>query len=70
MKVCCICGRSIKNILNENNPEGAMWRDFDTGDIVEFKPHRGDVCCNECNTKYVLPGRLYKLHHKAEKGEQ
>jgi len=63
MSKCCICGCEINNIYGENNPRGAMWKDED-GNIVEptFGPE--DVCCNDCNNRYVIPGRIYKMTHK------
>lgn len=64
MKVCCICGCNIENIMGENNPAGAMWRDPITNEIVEFEPEVEDVCCNDCNSRYVIPGRIYKMTHK------
>ncbi len=59
---CAICGKPI-TMRESNNPEGAMWKDQD-GNIVkpEFGPE--DRCCNFCNQKYVIPGRMYKLYHK------
>ena len=67
MKVCCICGCNIPNVYGENNPRGAMWRDPDTNEIVEFQPEPEDVCCNECNTRYVIPGRMYKMKMSSSK---
>ena len=31
---CCICGKEIEGF--GNNPDGAMWRDPDTNELVEF----------------------------------
>lgn len=64
MKVCCICGCNIPNRMGENNPAGAMWIDPDTKELVEFEPEVDDVCCNDCNSRYVIPGRLYKLNRR------
>ena len=57
--ICCICGCEIEGI--GNNPDGAMWRDPDTNELVEFEPEENDRCCDNCNSRYVIPGRLYKL---------
>lgn len=48
---CCICGKEIKNF--GNNPYGAINR---IGKIIHWEA--GDECCNQCNEKYVIPGRL------------
>lgn len=60
VKVCCICGKIIKGW--GNNPDGAMWKD-ENGNIVEYEYKNGDTCCDECNGKYVIVGRIYKLYH-------
>ena len=59
MKRCCICGCILDGY--GNNPEGAMWKDPTTGEIVEptFDPE--DECCADCNNNYVIPGRLLKI---------
>jgi len=56
---CCICGKVCSGY--GNNPYGAMWRDPNTNEIVEFDPKPEDVCCDDCNSRYVIPGRLYKM---------
>lgn len=58
---CCICGKEIKGY--GNNPKGAMWKDKH-GDIVEAKFDADCRCCDECNQKYVIAGRLYLLTKK------
>lgn len=58
-KVCCICGKKITGY--GNNPDGAMWRDKN-GNIVEYECKEGDVCCDNCNMRYVLVGRMYKIY--------
>ena len=58
-KFCCICGKKI--VGYGNNPEGAMWKDK-KGNIVEYEYQKGDVCCDDCNMRYVLVGRIYKLY--------
>ena len=56
---CCICG---KNFVGwGNNPWGALDKD---GNVVEWGEN--DVCCDECNSTYVLSGRMY-LHAQAHK---
>ena len=60
---CCICGKVCKGF--GNNPDGAMWRDKETGELVEFQGSPEDRCCDECNQRYVIPGRLYKMAHKS-----
>jgi len=56
---CCICGKVCSGY--GNNPYGAMCKDKE-GNVVEleFKPE--DVCCDDCNRNYVIPGRLYKMN--------
>jgi hypothetical protein len=61
-KVCCICGCNLEGY--GNNPEGAMWRDPQTNEIVEFEPEAEDRCCDDCNSRYVIPGRLYKFNRR------
>lgn len=60
---CAICGKTI-TMRECNNPAGAMWRDPETNELVEFEPHTEDVCCDDCNSRYVIPGRLYKLSRR------
>ena len=56
---CCICGKVCSGW--GNNPYGAMGTDKE-GNLVEleFKPE--EVCCDECNKRYVIPGRIYKMN--------
>ena len=62
-KYCCICGKEITNW--GNNPYGVI-RINEKGKIenVEFKDE--DVCCDECNMRYVIPGRLRTLYSKID----
>jgi DNA-directed RNA polymerase subunit RPC12/RpoP len=55
---CCICGQTFTGY--GNNPAGAMGRDKE-GNLVEltFKPE--EVCCDDCNSRYVITGRLYRM---------
>jgi len=48
---CCICGKKIKGY--GNNPQGAL--DFFNQPI---KWRDKDVCCDECNAEFVIPGRV------------
>lgn len=57
-KVCIICGKEIEGW--GNNPDGAVWRD-EEGNIVELAYEPDDRCCDECNSKYVIPGRIYRM---------
>lgn len=61
LKRCCICGCLINNSYGENNPDGAVWKD-EQGNIIEPEFEAEDVCCNDCNSRYVIPGRLYRLN--------
>jgi len=56
-KICCICGNEIEGW--GNNPWGAMWKNED-GSIEEPEFKEDDRCCDDCNMRYVIPGRLYK----------
>jgi hypothetical protein len=56
---CCICGVEINGY--GNNPDGACWRDPITNEIVEGNFEPEDRCCDGCNERYVIPGRLYRL---------
>lgn len=57
-QICCICGKPFEGYAN--NPEGAMWLN-EKGEVQEreFKPE--ERCCNECNKKYVIPGRVHRM---------
>lgn len=57
-KKCCICGCVLDGY--GNNPDGAMLKDHE-GNIIELQFEPGDRCCNLCDDRYVIPGRLYKL---------
>jgi len=52
---CCICGKEIKGF--GNNPWGALNK---KGEEIKWKPE--EECCDECNGKYVVPGRIAKLY--------
>lgn len=57
--ICCICKKEFHGF--KNNPWGAAWKtkDGEVELLEDFAPT--DVCCDECNRQYVLPGRLYRM---------
>lgn len=61
---CCICGKDFNGY--GNNPEGAAWRDPNTAAVIQPTFKEDDVCCNNCNEKFVIPGRMYSLYNKKE----
>lgn len=67
MKTCCICNKKFEGW--GNNPEGAGWKD-ENGELVFLEFEEEDCCCDECNIKYVLPGRLYILTHRNKDAER
>ena len=56
---CCFCEKEFEGY--GNNPWGAMCRDAISGKIVDLEYNPEDRCCDECNTRLVIPGRYYKL---------
>lgn len=61
---CCICGN--KYFGWGNNPDGAAWKKEDgTVETPEFS--RSDRCCEDCNSRYVIPGRLYRVRLREQK---
>jgi len=58
-EVCCICGCEINGW--GNNPAGAMCKDSE-GNAVELTFGPNEVCCDECNKRYVIPSRIYKMN--------
>jgi len=58
---CCICGVEIEGY--GNNPDGAVWK-TPTGEIEEPEFSADDRCCDECNQRYVIPGRIYRMNKK------
>ena len=49
---CCICGKEIEGY--GNTPDGAI-----VGTTLKRAQWEQDQrCCNECNEKYVVPGRI------------
>lgn len=49
--ICCICKKEIKGY--GHNPEGAVGTDG-----KEIQWGKDDVCCSDCNSTYVIPGRI------------
>ena len=73
MKIrCCICGNEIKKAgcpnYFGNNPDGAMWKTPD-GQIVEGEFDIDARCCDECDQKFVIPGRMYKYAKMREENK-
>jgi hypothetical protein len=54
---CCICGKEIPDGNFGNNPAGAV---DETKKLITWDTE--DRCCDDCNTKYVLPGRMYRFY--------
>lgn len=55
---CCICGNTLEGY--GNNPDGAVWKK-DDGEIEIGKFKSDDRCCDNCNSTFVIPGRIYLL---------
>ena len=67
IKKCCICGREF--VGYGNNPDGAAWMDqFGRPQLPEFK--EDDVCCDECDGMYVVPGRIYRMRLRQEQAKK
>lgn len=60
---CCICGKEIKDKWG-NNPYGAL---DENGKPIEFRDN--DRCCDDCNMKHVIPGRLYLMTKNRKAGK-
>lgn len=52
---CCICGKEIERY--GNNPRGALNQNG-----CEMEWGVDDECCDECNSKYVITGRIAKMY--------
>lgn len=61
-KICCICGKPFEGW--GNNPDGAAWKN-ENGEIELGEFPSDACCCDECNSRYVVPGRIYRMHLKA-----
>lgn len=57
--LCCICGKHECGY--GNNPEGAAWITEVGGEPVFPEFDIEDRCCDDCNWKYVIPGRMYRM---------
>jgi hypothetical protein len=55
---CCICGIEINGY--GNNPDGAVWK-TPAGEIEMPEFGADDRCCDECNSRFVIPGRMYRM---------
>lgn len=64
-KICCICGRPFEGW--GNNPDGAVWKNED-GKIELGEFPEDARCCDECDSRYVIPGRIYRINIKRQKG--
>lgn len=64
---CCICGKEMPNFMCSNNPDGAAWKK--DGEIITPVFGLEDRCCDECNKKFVIPGRLYRAKLSESKNE-
>lgn len=60
MNKCCICGKSFDGF--GNNPDGAKW--IENGEVINGWFNHDDICCDECNNRYVIPGRMYSVFHQ------
>lgn len=56
-KFCCICHKEIPEGSYGNNPSGAI---DSNKKVIQWS--ESDRCCDECNSKYVLPGRMYRFY--------
>ena len=61
---CCICGKELPmnsdgtpSLIGTNNPDGAV---DEHKRLIKWNPE--DRCCDECNHKYVLPGRMFRFY--------
>ena len=61
--ICCICGNMYDNY--GNNPEGAAWKTI-SGEIEFPEFDVEDRCCNDCNERFVIPGRIYSVYANKE----
>ncbi len=54
---CCICEDKVDLHLHPINGE-VYW---DKGHNAY--PIKDGRCCNDCNSKYVIPARIYAINH-------
>lgn len=57
--ICCICKKEIKGYAH--NPDGAVGPD---GKAIQWE--KNDMCCDDCNSTYVIPGRIALLTRNTE----
>ena len=60
---CCICGCMFYGF--GNNPDGAACKN-EKGEIVLMDFDENDRCCDDCDSLYVIPGRMYRLAKRRE----
>lgn len=57
---CCLCGHIYSGY--GNNPEGAVALNrLNQVELLEFDDD--DRCCDDCNSRFVIPGRLYRMYY-------
>lgn len=56
-KFCCICHKELPEGSWGNNPSGAV---DENKKLIQWS--ETDRCCDECNHKYVLPGRMFRFY--------
>ena len=55
---CCICHKDLPDgMIGRNNPSGAV---DENKKLIKWS--EDDQCCDECNHKYVLPGRMFRFY--------
>lgn len=62
--ICCICQGSFKGY--GNNPQGAAWKN-QNGQVEIPTYNVNERCCDECNSRYVIPGRIYQMKLQRQK---
>jgi len=60
---CCICGKEVGRY--GNNPDGAL---DENGKAIVWGEY--DRCCDDCNRKYVVPGRIALLTDRTVEAEK
>lgn len=53
---CCICGHEIEE-KHLNDPYGSLDKE---GEVIPWMDD--DWCCDACNERYVIPGRLAQMY--------
>lgn len=62
--ICCICGKPFEGY--GNNPDGAAWLN-EKGEVEFGNFSEEDRCCDECDGRYVIPGRIYMIQKNRNK---